>query len=84
MDQLMFASLSLILYWYEVGMLKVPAMYYIISVLFLLFVWCACMEINVSVQYNGELLPNIILLTYCYYHRGTRLNALKEFCICSL
>ena len=37
-----------------------------------------------SVQYNGGLLPDIILLTQCYFHRGTRLNAMKRFCICSL
>ena len=30
------------------------------------------MVINVSVQYNGGLLPDIILLTQCYFHRGTR------------
>ena len=36
---------------------------------------------NVSVQYNGGLLPDIILLTQGYYHRGTRLNAMKRFCI---
>ena len=42
------------------------------------------MAINVSVQYNGGLLPDIILLTQCYYHRGTRLNAMIFFCICSL
>ena len=42
------------------------------------------MAINVSVQYNGGLLPGIILLPQCYYHRGTRLNAIKRFCICSL
>ena len=58
--------------------------YYIVSVLFLLFFWCTCMAINVSVQYNGGLLPDIILLTQCYFHRGTRLNAMKRFCICSL
>ena len=29
------------------------------------------MAINVSVQYNGGLLPGIILLTLCCYHRGT-------------
>ena len=33
-----------------------------LSVLFLLFFWCPCMAINVSVQYNGGLFPNII---YC-------------------
>ena len=42
------------------------------------------MAINVSVQYNGGLLPGIILLTRCYYHRGTRLDAMKRFYICSL
>ena len=34
-----------------------------VSVLVLLFVWCPCMAVNVSVQYNGGLLPDIILLT---------------------
>ena len=42
------------------------------------------MVINVSVQYNGGLLPDIILLIQSQYHRGTRLNAMKRFCICSL
>ena len=32
------------------------------------------MVINISVQYNGGLLPDIILLTQWYYHWGTRLN----------
>ena len=26
-----------------------------------------CMAINVSVKYNGGLVPDIILLTQCYY-----------------
>ena len=51
----------------------------IISVLFLLFFWYPCIAINVSVQYNGGLLPDIILLTQCYFHRGTRLNATRGF-----
>ena len=35
------------------------------------------MAINISVQYNGGLLPAIIiLLTQGYYHRGTRLNTM--------
>ena len=29
-------------------------------------------------QYDGGFLPDIILLTQCYYHRGTRLNAMEE------
>ena len=52
--------------------------YYIISGV-LMFFWCPCMAINVSVQYNGRLLPDIILLTQCYFRRGTRLNAMKSF-----
>ena len=58
--------------------------YYIVSVLFLLFFWCPWMAINVSVQYNGGLLPDIILLTQCYFPCETRLNVMKRFCICSL
>ena len=42
------------------------------------------MAINVIVQYNGGLLPGMILLTQCYYHRGTGLNVMKRFCTCSL
>ena len=43
------------------------------------------MVINLSVQYNGGLLPDLmLLLTECYYHRGTRLNAMKRFYLCSL
>ena len=57
---------------------------YIVSVLFLLLVWCPCMAIDVSVQYNGGLLPDNILLIQCYYHRGTRLNVMKRFCLQSI
>ena len=39
------------------------------------------MATNVSVQQNGVFFPDIILLTQCYYHRGTRLNAMKRSCI---
>ena len=35
------------------------------------------MMINISVQYNGGLLPDIILFTQCYFHRGARLIAIK-------
>ena len=42
------------------------------------------MAINVSVQYNGWLHPDIILLPQGYYHQGTRLNAMYRFCLCSL
>ena len=36
------------------------------------------MAINVSVQYNGGSLPDIIMLTQGYYHWGTHLNAMKR------
>ena len=42
------------------------------------------MAINASVQCNGGLLPDIILSTLCYYHRGIRLNAMKRFCLCNI
>ena len=42
------------------------------------------MAINVSVQYNVGFLPDVILLTLRYYHRGTRLNAKKSICPYSL
>ena len=37
------------------------------------------MAINISVQYNGGLLPDVILLTRGYYHRGARLSTM---CVC--
>ena len=36
------------------------------------------MEINISVQYDGEFLPDIMLLTQGYYHWGTRLNTMYQ------
>ena len=42
------------------------------------------MAINISVQYNGGLLPDIILLTQGYYPRGTRLNNMQWLCLHSL
>ena len=32
-----------------------------------------------NVQYNDGFLPDIILWTQCYLHRGTCLNAMKRF-----
>ena len=54
------------------------------NVFVLFFVWCPCMTIDnsVSVQHNGGFLPGIILLPQCYYHRETRLDATKRFCLC--
>ena len=36
--------------------------------------WWPCMVIDISVQYNGGFLPDIVLLTQIYYHWETRLN----------
>ena len=60
MDQLICAYLSHTHYWYEVGMLKVPA--YIPARRFM------CNKC--TIQYNGGFLPVIILLTLWYYHRA--------------
>ena len=57
-------------------------MYY--GVFMFCYDWWLCMVINISVQYNGGFLLDIILLTQYYFHRGTRLYAMKRFCICSL
>ena len=66
-------------------LLPCVTVYYIASGVLLMFFWCPCMAINVSVQNNGGLLPDVILLTQCYFHRGARLNAMKSFfCICIL
>ena len=40
-------------------------------------------ECSSGVKFYGGFLPDIVLLTQCYYHRGTRLNAMKRFCIFS-
>ena len=37
------------------------------------------MAINVSVHYNGGLLPDPILLTHGYCHRGTRFKCYEDF-----
>ena len=42
------------------------------------------MVINISVQYNGGLLPDIKLLTQGYYQWGTRLNTMQWLCTYSL
>ena len=57
---------------------------YALHCLLFCLVWWPCMAINVSVQYNGGLLPDIIPLTQSYNPRGTPLNAIKRFCLCIL
>ena len=45
------------------------------------FVLFCLVAIHVSVQYNGGLLTDIVLLIQCCYHRGTHLNAMERFCL---
>ena len=54
------------------------------TVVMLGYDWWLCMVINISVQYNGGFLPDIILLTQGYYHWGTRLITMLWLCIYSL
>ena len=49
---------------------------YVLQYLLFFYAWWLCMAINISVHHNGGLLPDIILLTQSYYHRGTRLNTM--------
>ena len=49
---------------------------YVLQCLLFCYVWWLCMAINISVQYNGGLLSDNILLTQGYYHRGNRLNTM--------
>ena len=46
------------------------------TVVMLGYDWGLCMVINISVQYSGGFLPDVILLTQGYYHWGTRLNTM--------
>ena len=55
-----------------------------ITVVMLGYDWWLCMVINISVQYNDGLLPDIILLTQGYYQWGTRLNTMLWLCTYSL
>ena len=70
-DVIVFTAYYVTVYYYYLPCLM---MYYLFS----LFFWCPCMAVNVvSVQYNGGLLPDIILLTQCYYHINSRLCELR-------
>ena len=40
---------------------------YQVHLVFLPLFWCTCMAINISVQYNGGISPDIIRLTLSYY-----------------
>ena len=70
---------SSILVWFDGTIIDIIStilltMYY--TVVMLGYDWWLCMVINISVQYNGEFLPDIILLTQDYYHWETWLNTM--------
>ena len=54
-----------------------------VKVLFGVPAWRLKIKVT-SAQHNGGILSDVIVLTQCYYHQGTRLNAMKRFCLCSL
>ena len=78
------STLWLCIYSLSISPLPCVMAYYIVYGVLLMLFSCPCMAINVSIQYNGGLLPDIILLTQCYFHQVTRLNAMKRFLICRL
>ena len=55
-----------------------PKHCFVLMYLHLPLLWCTCMAIIVSIQYNGGFLPDITPLTLCYYRGGTRFNAMKS------
>ncbi|CAM9547358.1 unnamed protein product [Ascophyllum nodosum] len=55
-----------------------------ITVVRLGYDWRLCMVINISVQCNGGLLPDMILLNQGYYQWGARLNIMYWICTYSL
>ena len=70
-----------ILVWFVGTVIDIIKLYYPLNyVLHTAFMFCydwwLCMVININVQHNGGFLPDIILLTQGYYHRGTRLNTM--------
>ena len=54
MDQFIFASLSHTHYWYEVGMLKVPAIYIIRSCQSIPILYVVCMQISEEIIYQVQ------------------------------
>ena len=61
-----------------------PLNYILLQCLLLCYASWLCMVVNISVQYNGGLLPDIILLTQGNYNRRTRLNTMQRLCLYSL
>ena len=80
-DILLLLTQAPIFVWFEMAILYYYyPLYYILQCLLFCYAWWLCMAINISVlvHYNGGLLPDIILLTQCYYHRGIRLKRHEE------
>ena len=66
-DILLFTQTPILL-WFDGTIIDVSTilltMYYTVTVFMFCYDWCwLCMVVNISVQYNGGFLPDIILLT---------------------
>ena len=55
----LYGSMAILYYYYPLN--------YVLQCLLFCYAWWLCMAINISVQYNGGLFPDIILLTQGYY-----------------
>ena len=73
---LWFDETIIVYYYYYPLNYVLHSVFCFVTVVMLGLDWWLCMVINISVQYNGGLLPDIILLTQGYYHQGTRLNTM--------
>ena len=57
-----------ILVWFDGTIIDISTILLCTTVFMFCYDWWLCMGINISVQYNGGFLPDIILLTQGYYY----------------
>ena len=67
MDQLIFASLSQTHYWYEVGMLKVPAVVCMYVCMYVCLYVCTGMYVFIKLHITTQSGP-VILVILCHSH----------------
>ena len=79
-DLLNFTQAPILVWFDDTIIVQVHSQYFPLNYVLQLtvFMFCyegwLCMVINISVQYDGGFLPDIMLLTPGYYHWGTQLN----------
>ena len=75
-DSLLFTQAPIVV-WFDGTIIDIIStilfLQYTTTVVMLGYDWWLCMVINISVQYNGGFLPDIILMTQGYYYWRTRL-----------